>query len=304
MPPAGSDQDDGYGDLAQKSAQLLIGDGSDAPPLAPRKRRSRDDLSRDNDPYTGTYDDGDSDPGDDCRAAGHCTATVRPAAPRSRYTAITGLTGAIEGTVRWHGPPPAPVVTACGQIAHPSVRVAASRAVGGVLVYLEHVELGRALPSYGRPAGVGGVVAKRGCTLAPTLQIVAPLPAAIAIHGDTRDAALRVTTPGGAQSFALQPAGRIRLRAQPGVTRVEADDGTLGAAWIVAADTPYYAITDDSGRFRIDELAAGSYDVTFWRPALPRVVGGALVYGPPVITRRTVTVDPARPARLDVALER
>ena len=31
MYPAGSDKDDGYGDLAQKSAHLFIGGGSDAP---------------------------------------------------------------------------------------------------------------------------------------------------------------------------------------------------------------------------------------------------------------------------------
>jgi hypothetical protein len=171
-------------------------------------------------------------------------------------------------------------------------------------VTIEHVAIGRALPSFGRPASVGGVVVKRGCALAPALQIVTPLPAALAIHGDRRASRLRVTRPGDAQPLDLQPAGRVVVPAQPGVTRIEAEDGSLAAAWIVAQDTPYYAITDDAGRFRIDELAAGSYDVTLWRPALPAVAGGKLVYGAPVTVHRTVRVDAARPARLDVALER
>ena len=41
------------------------------------------------------------------------------------------------------------------------------------------------------------------------------------------------------------------------MTRVDSEDGKLGAAWVIGLDTPYYAITDDAGRFRIDELATG-----------------------------------------------
>ena len=206
---------------------------------------------------------------------------------------------------------PAPLVTACGTIDNPGVRVGANRAVGGVLVYIEHVEAGRTIPSYGRPASVGGTIAKRGCVLAPALQIITPLPAGLAIHGDATGVKLRVTSPTGspsgvpvvAQSFELQEAGRVLLQAQAGVTRIEADDGSLGVAWVVAANTPYYAITDDTGRFRIDELAAGTYDVTVWRPPLASLADGKLVYGPPVITHRSIKVDLARPAHLDVAFE-
>jgi hypothetical protein len=312
MYPAGSDKDDGYGDLAQKSARLLTGDGSDAPLPPYRGRRSRaggDPYG--GDPYGGSAYGGDlyggtldtTAPG--CRGGRHCTSA--PPKPRtSRYNAITGLTGAIEGAVTWRGPLPAPVTTACGPIASSGVRISPSRTVGGVLIYIEHVDLGRTMPSYGRPASVGGTITKRGCSLAPALQIVTPLPAGLAIHGDASETTLRVTAPAGAaaKAFELQPAGRVMLQAQAGTTRIEADDGSLGAAWIVAADTPYYAITDDAGRFRIDELAAGSYDVTVWRPPLPTVTNGKLGYGAPVVVHRSIRVDPVHPARLDVVLER
>jgi hypothetical protein len=300
--PAGSDKDDGYGDLAQQSAHLTTGEGSDAHLFAPRRHRRRDGEPYGGNPYGGaTYGDpygSSSDPPSLVPSARGIGARA------SRYSATSGLTGAIEGTVTWRGAPPAPVVTACGAIDHPSVRIGAGSVVGGVLVFIEHVEIGRTMPSYGRPAAVGGTIAKRGCVLAPAAQIVTPLPAGLAIHGDATAVKLRVTQPGGARPFELQAAGRIVLQAQPGVTRIDADDGSLGAAWVVASDTPYYAITDDRGRFRIDELAAGTYDVTFWRPPLPTASDGRLVYGAPVITHRTVTVGGPRPARLDVTLER
>jgi hypothetical protein len=315
MYPAGSDKDDGYGDLAQKSARLLTSDGSEPPLVPPRKsRRARPEGDAyGGDPYGGNAYGGDAyggtndiAPPSPCRGSGRrCNPSASPPAARSaRYNAITGLTGAVEGTVTWHGAPPAPLTTACGSIDNPSIRVAPNRTVGGVLVYIEHVDLGRTIPSYGRPATVGGTIAKRGCTLAPSLQIVTPLPAGLAIHGDAAEAKLRVTMPSGAKPFELQPGGRVVVQAQPGVTRVEADDGSLGVAWVVATDTPYYAITDDAGHFRIDELAAGTYDLTFWRPPVAGITNGKLVFGPPVVTHRSIRVDPVRPSRLDVALER
>lgn len=298
MYPAGSDRDDGYGDLAQKSARLLIGDGSDAPLAPHHRRRSRADAYG-GDPYGGAvYGGGDDDDpsADDLLDP----SSGSPPAPSSRYTSEVGLTGAIEGTVTWRGAVPPPLTTACGAV--PGVRVASDRGVGGVLVYIEHVEVGRTLLALGRPISVGGIVAKRGCALGPAIQILTPLPAELAIHGDATEARLRLTLPGGPRVIDLQPAGRLVVPAQPGVTRIEADDGSLGAAWVLASSTPYYAITDDRGRFRIDELAAGSYELTFWRPPLAALRDGKLVYGAPAIVHRSVRVDAARPARLDLAV--
>ncbi|HEX3763227.1 MAG TPA: hypothetical protein VHW23_31250 [Kofleriaceae bacterium] len=310
MYPAGSDKDDGYGDLARMSARLSIGGGSDASPFAAHRRRARPEA----DPYGGDAygdaSDGDAPDGAaDSAGAGATADTGAPIAPQGglraalpRYTPTTGLTGAIEGTVTWRGAPPPPLTTACGAIDNPGVHVAANRAVAGVLVYIEHVEIGRTLPSFGRPAVVGGIIAKRGCVLGPTIQILTPLPADLAIHGDATEVKLRVTQPAGTRPFELQPAGRIVLAAQPGVTRVEADDDSLAPAWVVAASTPYYAITDERGRFRIDELATGTYDVTFWQPPLATTVNGKLVYGAPVVVHRSIKVDQAHLARLDLAL--
>ena len=292
MYPAGSDRDDGYGDLAQKSARLLTGDGPDATQIALTRRRHHED-SYGGDAYGGAIYAGDGDP--------PLAGPVSSAHPH--HTPVAGLTGILDGTVTWRGAVPTPLATACGPLG-PAVRVAANHAVGGVLVTIDHVQVGRVLPSFARLATVGGTVTKHGCTLAPALQIVTPLPAGFAIHGDATPAQLRITAPTGTRTAQLAPAGRVLFQAQPGVTRVEADDGSLAAAWVVATDTPSYAVTDDDGRFRLDELAPGSYDVSFWRPALPALRDGKLVYGDPVVTHRTIKIDPARPTHLDVALER
>jgi hypothetical protein len=302
MYPAGSDKDDGYGDLAQKSARLLIGDSNDSALLAPRRgRRSRlESGSYGGDPYGGAMYGGDAYGGPDQLVL---VTPPPPIPPSARYTPSSGLTGAIEGTVTWRGALPRPLTTPCGSFDNPSPRVAPNRAVSGVLVYIEHVELGRTLPTIGdRQVSVGGIVTKRGCALGPALQILTPLPADLTIHGDATEAVLRITGPGGARPFELQPGGRIVISAQPGVTRIEADDASLAPAWVIASSTPYYAITDERGRFRIDELATGAYEVTFWQPPLASTASGKVVYGAPVVVHRSIHVEAARPAHLDLAL--
>ena len=149
------------------------------------------------------------------------------------------------------------------------------------------------------------MIVKHGCALVPA---VAARDAAARGARDPRrrHAHARPRHPAAgtsAKSSTSQEAGRVESSSSAaGITRVEADDGTLAAAWVVALETPYYAITDDAGRFRIDELAAGTYDLSFLLPPLPSVVDGKLSYGAPVIVHRAITVGTARTARLDVAL--
>jgi hypothetical protein len=206
--------------------------------------------------------------------------------------------------------------------------VSTDKRVRGVIVYIEKIEVGRATPYYTRPASVGGVLAKHSCTLSPAVQIVAPLPGSIEIHGDATKAKIKITPPpvtkdskpiemidpdtGELTTAApksrdpktqeMEEGGLIIAEVQDGVTRVDGDDGKLGAAWVLGLDTPYFAITDDSGRYRIDELAAGTYDVTFWQPPIASVGrDGNWTYSAPIVTKRKVTVG-SKTAQLSVTL--
>ena len=51
-------------------------------------------------------------------------------------------------------------------------------------------------------------------------------------------------------------------------------------SWALAIDTPYYAITDGSGRFTISDVPPGTYRLVAWHPQA----------GPPV--EQVVTVEP------------
>ena len=299
---AGTPNDDGHGALARASAQYLTAEAEapdGLPEEAPRRRGAGGEA------YGGAAYGGAAYGG-----ATYATYNVPPWGYPSvnrtpPYAQKPGLTGAVEGTVTWRGELPR-VTSRCGEIS--PLAIGGEHGVADVLVYIDHVSVGRVMPrgtGDQRPALVGGVVVKRGCALLPSTQVVTPVPAQLAIHGDATATRLQVTQPGGAHAESeLQEGGRVALQLAPGVTRVEAEDGSLGAAWVIGLATPYYAITDDAGRFRIDELATGTYELTFWQPPIPTVTAGKLIYGAPVLVRRTLRIDAARTARLDVTLGR
>lgn len=56
---------------------------------------------------------------------------------------------------------------------------------------------------------------------------------------------------------------------RPGVVRIDCDVlHTWMSASIVVADTPYHALTDDRGRFMLDGLPPGDYEIEVWHERL------------------------------------
>jgi hypothetical protein len=73
-------------------------------------------------------------------------------------------------------------------------------------------------------------------------------------------------------------------------------------AWLVVRDNPYFAVTDESGRFRITDVPPGRYKLTAWHEGWV-VTGkdkdGRPLYDAPRVVTREVTV----PAHGEVAVD-
>lgn len=312
---AGAERDEGAGDLARASQRLAskASQAAEPDPFAERGRPAgRYDYPYAYGAYGGSIYGGDPYGGMAYGGTGYANWVIpqwsyNPPNRMPRYNIVGGLASAIEGTVTWVGAPPAKVTTACGSIDNPTLHVGTDKAARGVIVYIEKVVSGRAVPYYTRPISVGGTLAKRGCTLVPSAQIVAPLPGPITVHGDSASATLKLTSAGDKPKTVtqeLQEGGFAQIEAKLGVNRVESEDGRLSPAWVLGLDTPYYAVTDDTGRYRIDELAPGTYEVTFWQaPVATTNAGGTWSYGAPIVTKRTVKVG-TKTSQLSVSIGR
>jgi hypothetical protein len=304
---AGSDGDEGHGIIGQQSIQLLTPEETEREETE-EERRAREYRGYEYD-YEDRMEEEDSAAfgGDAYGGSVYGGYVVRPwpvSPPRRApdYAMESNLAGAIEGTISWKGAVPAKLTTKCGSIE--PLRVSKDNGLAGVVVYIESVKTGRVVEDYDHPMAVGGIVAKRGCSLVPSTQVAAPVPSPVEIHSDAGPSKLKVTVGTSTEVYDLQAAGHHPYGLDSGTARIESDDGTLGAAFVVGLRTTYYAITDERGHYRLDELAPGTYELTFWQAPLPKLVDGALTYGSPTLTKKKVTVAKAKTAKLDVSLGR
>lgn len=94
--------------------------------------------------------------------------------------------------------------------------------------------------------------------------------------------------------------------AKPGVIRVVCDAHPHMSAWMIVHDSPYYAVTDDKGAFRIDGIPPGSYKVTMWHQGFrPKGLDkdGRPLYDEPQTITRDVTIPANGTATLEFELK-
>ena len=93
---------------------------------------------------------------------------------------------------------------------------------------------------------------------------------------------------------------------KPGVVRVLCDAHPHMAAWMIVHDSPYFAVTDDKGAFRIDGIPPGSYKVTMWHEGFrPKGLDkdGRPLYDAPHTITRDVTIPAKGTVTLDFELK-
>ena len=306
LPAAGTDGDDGTGVLSRASVRFETGAGE--PEGFADDTRTTTGYGDGYGGYLyggGLYGGGAY--GGVSYAGWQVGGTTSPANRTTTYM-IHSLAdaGGVGGTVTWKKPPAVRRLRSpCGEIDNPSLRVGPRGEAGGAIVYLEKIVAGRPLATMGssRPLAVGGTVERAGCAVHPTTQVVSPVPTTITIY-DSRGGAAVVRGAGVDPIEVQLAAGGFRTVAiGPGVTQVTADDGRAAPAWIVAPGHPYFALTDDRGRFRIDDVVPGTYELVVWHP--PVVTGwaqGKAQFGAPVVVTRTIKVGANTTSNHDIAL--
>jgi plastocyanin len=70
-----------------------------------------------------------------------------------------------------------------------------------------------------------------------------------------------------------QPRGRTIpiVFTKPEIIRVACDLHPWMRAWVVVAEHPFYAVTNDQGEFRLDNVPPGQYTLQFWQESLGTV---------------------------------
>ncbi|MBS0447131.1 MAG: methylamine utilization protein [Proteobacteria bacterium] len=84
---------------------------------------------------------------------------------------------------------------------------------------------------------------------------------------------------------------------KPGVAVLGCNIHDTMAAWVVVSDTPWYARSADTGKARIDNVPAGSYQLHLWHPGLAPGVE------PPPVALTVGSADIERSAQIAVSAQ-
>jgi plastocyanin len=219
--------------------------------------------------------------------------------------------GTLTGRVRFAGEPvkgePLPVrknTDVCGDTKpFQALVVGPNKGVRNTVVYLEGVERGK------KPADFELDNAK--CLFVPHVSAVMAGARVRIKNGDPilhnthgfhdKVTVFNVALPNKDQAVDITQ--RIK---KPGVIDVQCDAHTHMRAWIVVRDNPYFAVTDDEGRFRIGEIPPGRYRVVAWHEGwvvTGRDKDGRPLHDPPRLLTQEITIPPKGEATLDFELK-
>ncbi|HEX2441673.1 MAG TPA: carboxypeptidase regulatory-like domain-containing protein [Methylomirabilota bacterium] len=239
-------------------------------------------------------------------------AVVALAGPAVAYeVAPVPDAGAVAGVVRFVGTPPRldPLTVsrdreACGDQKDAEVlALGPERGVRGSVVLVHGV-------TRGKKAAGEAVLDNRGCVFVSHVT-------AVTLGDRTRvkssDDTLHHTrgTLGTTPVFNLALPSReqmidiTRRLTSPGAIRIVCDAHPHMTAWLIVHDSPYHAVTDERGGYRIDGVPPGTYRISMWHEGYrPRGLDrdGRPLYDAPRTRTKDVTIAPGATATADFEL--
>jgi len=227
-----------------------------------------------------------------------------------REIAIKGG-GTITGVVRLAGdaklPPPAPTHKDkdwCG-VTKPIARLLVNkkRGVKNAIVSIEGVKEGKAFPK-----GQSYTLDQKGCEYVPhvmvipfgaTLDIINSDPVLHNVHTyeefETRRTVFNIAQPIKGQRTPI----KHTFFKKPGLFLATCDAGhPWMSAYILAADHPYYTVTDEDGNYTIKDIPPGTYRIKMWHEGV-KVVRTEMENGIP----KSYRFEPAYEVVQDVTIE-
>lgn len=185
--------------------------------------------------------------------------------------------GSIEGVVTYAGTPPKPEkleVTkdraVCGKtpkLDESLVVDPQSKGIKNVVISLREVSSGKewSVPEEGIS------VDQHGCQFVPHVQVVPVKQPLFILNSDGILHNIHTYSTANPPVNRAQPKflKRVKLTFEkPEIVKLTCDVHNWMKAWIVVAEHPYYAVTDDQGHFKLDGIPAGSYTLQLWHETL------------------------------------
>jgi plastocyanin len=247
------------------------------------------------------------------RTAAALVLALLVAAPALAYEVVAVADGGtLSGTVKFAGPPPKlePLAVnknrdVCGeQKASEALVVGSERGVRGSVILLEGV-------ARGKKGEADVVLDNHRCVFVHHVTVTMPGERARVKNSDPilhnthgflgKTTVFNLALPNKDQMIEV-----TKRLTKPGVVRVVCDAHPHMAAWMIVHDSPYYAVSDERGAFKIDGIPPGSYKVTMWHEGF-RAKGldkdGRPLYDEPHTITRDVTIPAKGTATVDFELK-